>query len=66
MILAFFKGFLKFKAFFNPGLTSSDIKPPLDNADPPPEPRSKKDLTDCVWKRVWSEAKAWSGTNSRR
>lgn len=26
-----------------------------DNAEPPPEPRSKKDLINCVWKKALSE-----------
>ena len=28
----------------------------IANADPPPEPRSKKELMDRVWRKVWSEA----------
>ncbi len=36
-----------------------------DNAEPPPEPRSKKDLIDCVWKKAWSEAFEESGDFER-
>ncbi|MGH7827158.1 MAG: hypothetical protein ACREQ7_18535 [Candidatus Binatia bacterium] len=33
----------------------------IANVDPPPAPRTKKDLVDRVWRKVWSEADGESG-----
>lgn len=37
-----------------------------DNTNPPPEPRSKDDLIDCVWKKAWSSADPLSSKDFER
>jgi hypothetical protein len=37
----------------------------MANVDPPPQPKSKKDLVDRVWEKAWSEAWQESGAFER-